>query len=221
MGKTSTKIISILGLVLITSSCSMLIPDRSFFAEMERESDGFYNPGKDFQVVSGDTGEVGRSREEIKLRTPSSERAKQMNAETLSLAEELRTKEENLFLSSNESLKERYNLDKKFLQTDSDKLYYLSLTQPERDTYIESKKLDLKEDLEQKTRMVERRSIHSSELFLGMNKEEVVKMWGKPARVEIAGNPSHQNERWSFLEDGSVKQVYFEGGRVQGWALDL
>ena len=199
----------------------MLIPDRSFFAEMERESDGFYNPGKDFQVVSGDTGEVGRSREEIKLRTPSSERAKQMNAETLSLAEELRTKEENLFLSSNESLKERYNLDKKFLQTDSDKLYYLSLTQPERDTYIESKKLDLKEDLEQKTRMVERRSIHSSELFLGMNKEEVVKMWGKPARVEIAGNPSHQNERWSFLEDGSVKQVYFEGGRVQGWALDL
>ncbi len=221
MKRIELKNVMMLSILILSSSCSMLLPDRSFFAEMERESDGFYNPGKDFPVVSGDTGEVGRSREEIKLRTPASDRAKKQNIETLSLAEELKTKEENLFLGSNEPLKEKYKLDKKFLQTDSDKLYYLSLTPSERETYIESKKLDLKEELEQKTRMVERHSIRSSELFLGMNKDEVVQMWGKPARVEIAGNPSHQNERWSFLEDGSVKQVYFEGGKVQGWALDL
>ncbi len=210
-----------LSIVFVSSSCSMLLPDRSFIAEMERESDGFYNPGKDFPVVSGDTGAVGRSREEVKLRTPSSERAKKLNTEALSLSDELKQKEEALFQGINEPLKEKYSLDKKFLQTDSDKLYYLSLSTPERETYIESKKLDLKEDLEQKTNMVKRRSVHSSELFLGMNKNEVVEMWGKPARVEIAGNPSHQNERWSFLEDGSVKQVYFEEGKVQGWALDL
>lgn len=221
MKSLNFKNLMMLSIVFVSSSCSMLLPDRSFIAEMERESDGFYNPGKDFPVVSGDTGAVGRSREEVKLRTPSSERAKKLNTEALSLSDELKQKEEALFQGINEPLKEKYSLDKKFLQTDSDKLYYLSLSTPERETYIESKKLDLKEDLEQKTNMVKRRSVHSSELFLGMNKNEVVEMWGKPARVEIAGNPSHQNERWSFLEDGSVKQVYFEEGKVQGWALDL
>ena len=69
--------------------------------------------------------------------------------------------------------------------------------------------------------MVRNRSIHSAELFLGMNKSEVTQVWGKPARVEVAGNPINQNERWSFKEDGNVRQVYFEGGKVQGWALDL
>ena len=81
--------------------------------------------------------------------------------------------------------------------------------------------MDLEEELDQRRNMVQRRSIHGSELFLGMDKKEVVEVWGKPARVEIAGNPKNQNERWSFVEDGNVRQVYFEGGRVQGWALDL
>lgn len=218
---SSVNNLLILSIVFASTSCSMMLPDRSFLAEMERENEQFYSPGKDFPVVSGDTGEIGRSREEIRLRTPSSVRAKKLNDETMSLAEELREKEEILFQDTNETVKERYEQGKKFLQTDSDKLYYLSLSSSERETYIESKKLDLKEELEQKTNMVQRRSVHSSELYLGMNKNDVMSMWGKPARVEIAGNPSHQNERWSFLEDGSVRQVYFEGGTVQGWALDL
>lgn len=211
------KAILLVGVVTITSSCSLMLPDRSFIEEMEREDGGFLRPGNDFPVVSGDTGQVGRSRDEIMQRTPSSERARRLNKESISLREELTQKEDRL----EEYELEQYNKDKKFLQTDSDKLYYLSLSGFERESYVNSKKEDLREDLDQRRNMVQRRSVHSGELFLGMEKSEVIDMWGKPSRVEIAGNPRNQNERWSFVEDGNVKQVYFESGRVQGWALDL
>lgn len=203
--------------VTLTSSCALMLPDRSFVDQMETEEDGFYNPGRDFPLVGGDTGEVRRSREELNRRTPASERSSRYSKEAASLAEELQEKEDKL----SESELERYAEDKKFLQTDSDKLYYLSLSNYERRMYVDSKKLDLKEDLQGSRNLALKHSIHSGEIYLGMEKSEVVSVWGKPARVEIAGNPKNQNERWSFREDGNVKQVYFEGGKVQGWALDL
>jgi len=193
------------------------MPNRSFIEEMERNDDAISMPGVDYPVVSGDTGQVGRTRQEIQARTPANERTKRLRSESESIGSELASKESRL---SEEEI-ESYSRDKKFLQTDSDKLYYLSLSPYERETYIDTKKSDLKEDLSPNRSVISRRSIHSSELFLGMEKSEVVSMWGKPARVEIAGNPSNQNERWSFVEDGSVRQVYFEDGKVQGWALDL
>lgn len=199
----------------LTSSCALMLPDRSFIDEMDRES--MYSPGRDFPVVAGDTGDMRISREELQSRTPSSERARRLNKEAASIEQELIQKEDQM----EESEKERYAMDKKFLQTDSDKLYYLSLGQFDRSSYIDTKKNDLKDDLERGRNMVQNRSIHGNELFLGMDKSEVVEMWGKPARVEIAGNPANQNERWSFREDGNTRQVYFEGGKVQGWALDL
>jgi hypothetical protein len=203
--------------ILVSSSCSLMLPDRSFVEQMETEDDGLYNPGRDFPVVSGDTGEVRRSRAELTRRTPASERSSRLSKEAVSLTEELIQKEDKL---SEEEL-DKYGRDKKFLQTDSDKLYYISLSPYERKTYIDSKKLDLKEDMEGTRDLIQKRSIHSGEIYIGMDKNEVMQVWGKPARVEIAGNPKSQNERWSFREDGNVKQVYFEGGKVQGWALDL
>ncbi len=217
MKTLARKAILLVGVVTLTSSCSLMLPDRSFIAEMEREDGGFLSPGQDFPVVSGDTGEMRRSREEIMSRTPGSERSRRLNKESVSLREELIQKEDSM----TEEEAGRYAQDRKFLQTDSDKLYYLSLSPYERNSYIQTKQMDLKEDLDQRRNMVQRRSIHGSELFLGMEKSEVIDVWGKPARVEIAGNPKNQNERWSFVEDGSVRQVYFENGKVQGWALDL
>ncbi len=217
MKTLAEKAILLVGVMIFTSSCSLMLPDRSFIEEMEREDGGFLSPGQDFPVVSGDTGEMRRSREEIMGRTPASERSRRLNKESVSLREELVQKEDSM--SENEA--QSYMRDRKFLQTDSDKLYYLSLSPYERGSYIETKKMDLKDDLDQRQNMVQRRSIHSSELFLGMEKSEVVDVWGKPARVEIAGNPKNQNERWSFVEDGNVRQVYFENGKVHGWALDL
>jgi outer membrane protein assembly factor BamE (lipoprotein component of BamABCDE complex) len=58
------------------------------------------------------------------------------------------------------------------------------------------------------------------ELFVGMKKDDVVRNWGRPARIEVAGDPSYQNERWAFYFNGKTKNVYFENGKVQGWELD-
>jgi hypothetical protein len=217
MRKSTFKLFLLVSTITLTSSCSLLLPDRTFVEQMETEEDGFYSPGRDFPVVSGDTGEVRRSQTELTRRTPASARASRLNIETASLSEELMHKEEGL----SEDELSKYGYDKKFLQTDSDKLYYLSLAPYERKTYIDSKKSDLKEDMEGAKDLVQKHSIHSAEIYVGMDKSEVMEVWGKPARVEIAGNPKNQNERWSFREDGNVKQVYFEGGKVHGWALDL
>lgn len=203
--------------MIVTSACSLMLPDRSFIEEMERENEAFYSPGIDFPVVSGDTGETKRNKEEILARTPASRRSKYIQDSMASLGSELREKEAEL--SDGES--ERYRKNKSLLSTDSDKIYYLNLTPSERTSYIQAKKEDLEDEVLQKKDLFKKRSIHSSELFLGMLKSEVVNLWGKPSRVEIAGNPKNQNERWSFVEDGNVKQVYFEDGKVQGWALDL
>ncbi|MBC7712171.1 MAG: hypothetical protein H7177_02465 [Rhizobacter sp.] len=217
MKTTAFRALLLSSILVLSASCSLMQPSRSFIDEMDGQDDAFLSPGKDFPVVGGDTGDMRRSREQLQARTPASERTQRLRSESNSLSMELMEKEDRL----DEDARERYVRDKKFLQTDSDKLYYLSLSSYDRGTYIDTKKSDLRDDLSPKRNLLAKHSIHSSELFLGMAKNEVIEMWGKPARVEIAGNPSNQNERWSFVEDGSVKQVYFEGGKVQGWALDL
>lgn len=208
----------IMGLMsLAFTGCASFLPDRSFIEEMNRESDPYLQAGKDFPVVSGDTGEAYRSREEIKKRTPASERARTQSREVASIKQELTQKEADI----PEELLEQYSKDKKYLPTDSDKLYYLSLSLAERSNYIRIKRQDMADDLGKNQDFVQKRSVHAGEVYLGMAKSQVVEVWGKPSRVEIAGNPKHQNERWSFVEDGNVKQIYFESGKVQGWALDL
>ncbi len=217
MKTTAFKALLLASLVTTISGCSLMLPNRSFIDEMEYSDESVSVPGVDFPIVSGDTGQVRRNSEQLRARTPASARSKRLRNESDSLVKELSEKESRL----EEEELHVYSSNKKFLQTDSDKLYYLSLSPNDRDDYIESLKSDLKDDLNQKRTMVSRHSIHGSELFLGMAKSDVVDIWGKPARVEIAGNPNNQNERWSFIEDGNVKQVYFEDGKVQGWALDL
>lgn len=211
------QISGLLTIALLASGCSGFLPDRSYIEEMNRESDPMLQAGKDFPVVSGDSGEAYRSREEIKKRTPASERARQQNQEIESIKQELEQKEASI----PEELLGKYSKDKKYLPTDSDKLYYLSLDTHERVNYIRIKKQDMADDLGKNQDFVQKRSIHGGEIYLGMPKPEVVQIWGKPTRIEIAGNPKHQNERWSFVEDGNVRQIYFENGKVEGWALDL
>lgn len=214
---STLKLVLIIGSVLYLSGCAEFLPDRSFIEEMNRESDPFWQAGRDFPIVGGDTGEAYRSRSEVKKRTPSSERARKQQQEALSIKQELDEKEADL----PDHLLEQYSKDKKYLPTDSDKLYYLSLAESERANYVRIKREDMAEDLGKNQDFVQKRSIHGREVYLGMPKSHVVQAWGKPTRIEIAGNPKHQNERWTFLEDGSVKQIYFEDGKVQGWALDL
>jgi len=202
---------------LFLTSCSGFLPDRSFIEEMNRESDPYLVAGRDFKVVSGDSGEAYRSKEEIQKRTPSSERSREKMKEEESIRVELEQKEADI----PEEYLEQYAKDKKYLPSDSDKLYYLSLSLNERANYISTKKADWQEDQGKGQDFIQKRSIHSKDLYLGMSKSQVMQAWGKPSRVDIAGNPRNQNERWVFFEDGSAKQIFFEYGRVGGWALDL
>ena len=203
--------------LLLATGCSGFLPGRSYIEEMNRESDPILQAGKDFPVVSGDTGEAYRGRSEIQKRTPANERNRKQVKEEESIKEELLQKEANI----PEDYLERYTKDKKYLPTDSDKLYYLSLSLAERDNYINLKRQDMQDDQGKGQDFIQKHSIRNGELYLGMAKLQVIKLWGKPSHVEIAGNPKNQNERWSFIEDGSIKQIYFESGIVQGWALDL
>lgn len=210
------KNLTLLLILLLIASCGSL--ERSFVDQMDRESEGVFVPGKDFPVMGGDTGAAFRSKEEIGMRTPASERSQTRTKNTASIRQELAAREEAL---QGEEEIDQYRKDQRFLPSDSDKLYYLSLQGEERARYINTKKEDSIEDKKGGKDIVAKHSVHGSALYLGMDKEQVVKIWGRPSKVDIAGNPKQQNERWSFVEDGNVKQVYFEGGKVEGWALDL
>ena len=203
--------------LIFNTGCSGFLPDRSYIEEMNRDSDPFLQAGKDFPVMSGDTGEAYRSREEVQKRTPSSERNQKQAKQQESIKQELEQKEADIPAE----YIEQYTKDKKYLPSDSDKLYYLSLSTSDRGSYINAKKQDMQDDQGKGQDFIQKRSIHHDELYIGMDKTQVSQLWGKPSKVEIAGNPKNQNERWSFVEDGSVKQIYFESGKVQGWALDL
>ena len=41
--------------------------------------------------------------------------------------------------------------------------------------------------------------------------------WGRPDRMDVAGDPKFQNERWAYQRDGVTNYIYFENGRVEGW----
>jgi hypothetical protein len=203
-----------LSFLLCLTSCAMV--DRSFLDEMDRESDGVFVPGRDFSTVGGDSGMAFRTKSEIKKRTPKSERQNNLDKESDSIRSELISKEDQLDISE----KSKYDHDSKYLPTESDKLYYLSLSEAEREAYIQLKKQDYMQDHGAGRDLAQVRSVHSSEISLGNSKEDVVKKWGPAAQKRIAGNPKYQNEMWIYNEDGSYRKVFFEGGLVSGWALD-
>ncbi len=200
--------------------CSALLEERSFVDEMDRDSDGFFVAGRDFPVTSGDSGEAFRSRSEILKRTPASKRRKAIEDEKLSIENELRDK---LAQEDEEDLR-KFHRDSEYMESDSEKLYYLSMGAQERTNYVNTKIQELsdEESLKKDSReFLKRRSVRSQEIAEGMSKDDVVSLWGKPTKIEVAGHPKFENERWSFAEGGQVKRIYFEAGKVQGWSLDF
>lgn len=80
--------------------------------------------------------------------------------------------------------------------------------------------------------MIKRREfasvIEQKDIALGMDKDSVRESWGDPVTIDVAGNPSNQNERWHYVEyvssqDGYLEQhrvVYFKRGEVVGWQTE-
>ena len=202
----------------LSYGCADLFGHRSFVGSMNRE-EAFYNPGEDFPVTAGDSGDIKRSADEVAARTPESHYESMQRRESLMIKRELASLEAKL---SPEELSS-YNVHSRYLETESEKIYYLNLPASKRMDYLSSRRLASGTEYDTNGSFGHLRrpaSILDRELFLGMGKEAVVESWGRPHRVDVAGDPRHQNERWSFYSNGQVKTVYFERGQVQGWSVE-
>jgi len=213
LNKKNTFLIVII--VFLSSGCSGWLHNRSYLKEMEQVKDNFFVPRKDFEVVSGDSGKQFRSKREITRRTPLTYKKRQQRRRKRSLLRELDQKEGGL--SRRES--KRYRRNEGLFNNDSERIYYLNLPIEDRLGYLSRKRGNLKrlDFADSKYTSFERGAIRKRQLFVGMTKRAVKRSWGSPERVEFAGNPRQQNEKWTFYHGKSRKNVFFESGIVQGW----
>ena len=195
-------------LIMGLSSCSQFMTHRDYVAEMERDDSSFFNPRVDFPVVAGDTGRDWESTSDRKNRTPASVDEIQDNKSRRFLTQELRKLEGQ----QSDNALEQYEKNKHHFKTTSEKIYFLKLSQFERKDYLASRGF-IKE--ESSPRQIF--AMRDSNVASGMSKSQVMENWGQPNRVEVAGNPSYENERWLYSVNGATKYIYFESGRVQGW----
>jgi hypothetical protein len=181
---------------------------RDYVAEMERDDSSFFNPRVDFPVVAGDTGRDWESTSDRKNRTPASVDEIQDNKSRRFLTQELRKLEGQ----QSDNALEQYEKNKHQFKTTSEKIYFLKLSQFERKDYLASRGF-IKE--ESSPRQIF--AMRDSKVASGMSKSQVMENWGEPKRVEVAGNPSYENERWLYSVNGATKYIYFESGVVRGW----
>lgn len=198
--------------------CAALMENRTFIDQMDHQTDNVFIPGEDFDYVPGDSGVPHRTREEIAMRTPASSFESHHRQESSSLYKELSYRERKLTMKE----RELYNEVQSQFEGPSEKIYYLTLSPAERREYLDVKRIDYGGGSYPSYGRASRglaslQPIYQSSLQLGMSKDQVIGVWGRPARVEVAGNPRNENERWAFYDNGRVKYVYFEGGAVQGW----
>jgi hypothetical protein len=198
------------------AACSQFQTGRSYLSEMEYDDSPYYRPAVDFPVLAGDTGSMGRRLEDYEPATPLSKDAAYARKRESSLEGELLRLES---VQSEEEL-DFYQSQKKYFSTTSEKIYFLKLPSHERDEYLGSRGFAKMTDREEDSASRQPASyfgVRTATLGLGMNKDEVVESLGRPYKVEIAGNPSFENERWVYKMNGATKYIYFESGTVQGW----
>jgi hypothetical protein len=204
-------LIPLMGLSLY--SCSQFATHRSYLSEMEEEAGRYFNPSEDFPVVAGDTGKNWISDKERRSRTPASEEDMLQDRTQRALEKEL-TQLEN---AQSDGAFKFYEKHKNKLQSTSEKIYFLQLPYDERKEYLEARGVVTQDKSSRYSPEAHDPSLKSTDILMGMKKDDVVNFWGNPVRVEVAGNPSYENERWAYQVNGATKYIYFESGEVQGW----
>lgn len=199
-------------LLLAATGCSQFAPSRDYLSEMEHDDSGFYNPG-DFPIVAGDTGRTFETSQERRNRTPASAADLQEDRAVHFLREELHMLEGK---QSEEALA-FYEQYKPKLKTTSERIYFLKLSNYERREYLDSRGWLKTESKANYSPLEERFGVRATSVSMGMSKSDVMNTFGRPTRVEVAGNPSFENERWLYSVNGATKYIYFESGRVEGW----
>lgn len=198
---------------VILSSCAQFHTGRSFLTEMENDDSRFFTPNVDFPVTAGDSGRYWNSESEQRARTPASEYDLAQERSRLTLEEELRELEYN----QSESAAYVYEKHKNQFSTTSEKIYFLKLPPHQRMDYLDSRGFLKAPESPYLNASREAFGVRAQDVILGMSKGDVLDNMGKPLRVEIAGNPSYENERWIYNYNGAMKYIYFESGRVEGW----
>lgn len=195
-------------------SCS-LFENRSHYSEMVEQEEPFFVPGRDFDTTVGDSGREYRSMEEIKKRTPAYAKDNWEATESAHLTREL------LFLENRQDGQQwrHYVKYKEKLATTSEKIYFLKLNSiSHRNQYLYSKGItDSGLTTQYHTKYENKMAARNADIILGMSMDDVTNSWGRPTRRDVAGNPMHKNERWSYNRNGQRKHIYFESGRVGGW----
>jgi len=126
----------------------------------------------------------------------------------------LATQEELGQLEADQSSQEM-GLYEKYLdrfESDKEKVYFLKLTLLKKKDYVFSKGW-----ADEKVSRFSFKPPKKRKIYQGMPKDEVLGSLGEPLEREIAGHPSHENERWIYSYKGSTKYIYFEDGVVNGW----
>ncbi|MBF0362242.1 MAG: hypothetical protein HQK49_14595 [Oligoflexia bacterium] len=200
-------------LLIFISGCGLFLPDRSYIDEMEKNSEGYFVPGEDFPVVVGDQGTSGRDRKSVMERTPLSQKEQRNKMLEDTLKEELTALEDGL-------PEQEYNHYQSYaskLPTVSEKIFFLRLKGlKERNEYLISRGFAPKKG-KHSDGFRDELAINNQEIVVGMSKDAVIQSWGRPLRIDVAGNPVYENERWLFNNYGKQKFIFFENGRVKGW----
>ncbi len=211
-------IYQLIGPVILTLFCvsCLHLDEGPLSAENEKNDiDSFFGPGNDFYLFAGDPKPKTLTLDDLKNRSGQViPKERQRQVQKITLPEELLTLEENL---TDQEFK-HYEKHKNKLKGVSEKIYFLKLNGiRQRDQYLWEK--GFRNDFAQASPK-ELNAIYQREITLGMSKKAVRDSWGQPVKIEIAGNPRYENERWSFYEYGKLKYVFFENGRVEGWDID-
>jgi hypothetical protein len=220
-------------------SCS-LMDHRDYRQQMEYGT--FDNPmfeaNRDFMIVSGDRGRDYRSSKQQDLRTPSSLKDSSEYRYKSSLIRERNFLENQM----QEDEYQNYIGLRESLGNTSQQIFFLRLSEGERRSYLRTRGIEQKSSTNlaaytgrynqnsQKKRVRKnllnqnlsafdgaRSPAGGRDVSMGMNKDDVVRNWGRPERMDIAGDPRQQNERWAYRKNGNTKYIYFEKGRVEGW----
>ncbi|MBP5296575.1 MAG: hypothetical protein J6Y94_04505 [Bacteriovoracaceae bacterium] len=212
-----------LGALLFCTGCADLFLNRTYQSQMLLDRDQFFVAGRDFAVVPGDRDNPYRSDEEIQRRTPASGPEALRHQRDAALQDELAQKES--MLSGSEY--QKYLKAKENLEGISERIYYLNLNPQDRETYLISRgineyKAPRMTYQQQRSQffLLSGQDYTAQELERGMTKEQLLHLYGQPAKIEVAGNPAYQNERWSFKVNGRWQWVYLENGRVVGLNAD-
>ena len=101
--------LTFLALLFSTASCSQFLTGRTFVSEMDRETDGLFVAGRDFESMPGDSGSAFRSRKEIEDRTPASRKVSERRNWDRSIDKELARREQRLSMQDYSLYRKRNN----------------------------------------------------------------------------------------------------------------